>query len=154
MWTSCFVLISTINLIGNTASEMGKQMGNCTVQTYHNNHSFYTVELSSSISHLGRTRVCPKETVLYECFVMGPSLDWQLSGIFHQCYDNNSDKNVVNRSNDISVWLNNSTNEHMKSTLILTYTPSLNNIDVDCNNKSSKYIIAGMTLLLSTLCTL
>ena len=149
MWTSCFVLISTINLIGNTASETSKQVDNCTVQTY---HSFYTVELSSSISHLGRTRVCPKETVLYECFVMGPSLDWQLSGIFRQRYDNNSDKNVVNRSNNISVWLNNSTNEHLKSTLILTYTPSLNNIDVDCNNKSSKYIIAGMSL--STLCTL
>ncbi len=76
---------------------------------------------------------------------MGPSLVWQLSDIFQQHYDNSDKENVVNNNGTISVWLNNVTvaNE-LKSTLILAYFQKFNNIDIGCNNKSSKYIIAGI----------
>jgi hypothetical protein len=102
-----------------------------------------SVTLKSTINRLGRTRVCPNEIVLYECFVMGPSLVWQLSDIFQQHYDNSDKENVVNNTGPISVWLNNGTNE-LKSTLILAYFQKFNNKDIGCNNKSSKYIIAGI----------
>ena len=139
VWTSCFIFISTIVLFVNTASENGKQKQSCTCTVL--SFILYTVSLSSSISRLGRTRVCPNETVLYECFVMGSELVWQLPGIFQQ-YNQNSDKNIVNNTGPISVWLTNK--QHLKSTLILTYATKLNNANINCNNRSSKYIIAGM----------
>ena len=76
---------------------------------------------------------------------MGPSLVWKLSDGFEKHYAYNIDKiNVVNNSGSISVWLNNGTNEHLESTLILTYSPEFNGTDVCCNDESSKYIIAGI----------
>lgn len=106
-----------------------------------------TVTLSSSVDQRGRTKVCPNETILYECFVMGPQLVWKFPGIF-QLYNQNSDKNTVNNTGPVSVWLTNSTNEHLKSTMILTYTTNISTASIECNNKISLYDIAGELLSL------
>ena len=82
---------------------------------------------------------------------MGPSLVWQLSDRFEQQYNNGDKENIVNNSGSISVWLNSLSinEERLKSTLILAYDPQFNNRDIKCNNKLSKYIIAGMSVSIS-----
>ena len=81
---------------------------------------------------------------------MGPQLVWKLPGIFQQYYNENSDKNIVNNTGSVSVWLTgtNSTSEHLKSTMVLMYAPNINNASVHCNNKTAHYIVAGELLMI------
>ena len=109
---------------------------------------YYTATLNNSISQCGRTRVCPNEVVLYECFVVGQSLVWTILDLQQQQhYDLKSDKNIVNNTGTVSVWLSNSTSGKLKSTMILKYTPTFGNATIQCNDKTSSYITAGNHML-------
>lgn len=102
------------------------------------------VDLKSTISQLGRHRVCPKETVLFECFVEGDNLVWSLPGV-NQTYmyskNSNNETNRVHSFGPVSVWLSN--NKQLKSQLVLFYSPELNNTEIECNDKNLSYILSG-----------
>ena len=92
------------------------------------------VVLKSSLSQIGRFAICPNETVLFECFVMGPTLEWILSDEYSAVYNqsNNNKTDVVTTLGPALVWLSNSKQLQLSSQLVLPYSPDINDVTIQC----------------------
>ena len=108
--------------------------------------------LKSSISQTGRLTVCPNESVLYECFVIGAGLLWvfpDVMGMDEKLYIRSDNINEVSTVGQATVWLSMVNNTHLMSRLVLSYSPKFNDTIITCKEsvteigKRLKYITAG-----------
>ena len=114
------------------------------------------VVLSSTLSQVGRLTVCPNETVLYKCCVVGSRLDWILPSedihkVYYQRNDTDSEvNNNVTILGNVSMWLSNT--QPLCSRLVISYSTGNNIIECNSTNpsetKTLHYILAGILLKL------
>ena len=108
------------------------------------------VRLNISLRQCDRVAVCPKETVLLECFADGPSLVWTLPhNNTQEYYQDINETNALKTYGPISVWLVNSSSAGLLSRLVISYTEDLESENIVCSTQDDNTAIDTFQYILA-----